>query len=174
MQRKKDKHSTDEEKKPQKFKQTKTEFGQLLNEVKKIGRENMRGIGKKQLDDELRRKLGLKPKHIKTPYAILQKQIMKEKNQRLENREKVMHEEAVVPKSWLPKKVKKEKEKGIGFSSGKFEKGILYFNKDRDDVIGQNNSAGMAADKKYIKNKKSSFAGKFGKKGGKKGGKKHK
>ncbi|KAL7714782.1 hypothetical protein QTN25_007740 [Entamoeba marina] len=134
-------------KKPAKFDQGKKEFNTLLNEVKKLGSTNMKGMGKKQLTKEFRMNLGLKPKTIKTPYAILQRQISNEKNRRENYKSRVNNEEAVLPKSWLPKKVKKTSSDVLKTTAGSLHDGILKFDIDKDNMLQKDNSFGKYKDK---------------------------
>ena len=76
-------------KKPAKFTNSRGEFSELLREVKNIGRAELKGLGKRQLEAEFRARLGVKPKTLKTPYNLLQAQRQKEKRTREENRKLV-------------------------------------------------------------------------------------
>ena len=80
-------------KKPAKFTNSRGEFSALLREVKRIGQQEMKGLGKRQLEAEFRRQLGVKPKTVKTPYNLLQAQRQKEKRTREENRKLVRRRE---------------------------------------------------------------------------------
>ncbi|EKE41932.1 hypothetical protein ENUP19_0082G0086 [Entamoeba nuttalli] len=157
----------EQETKPALFKQDKSEFNKIYNEVKRIAREHSKGVAKIQLDNDFRKRLGLKPKTIKQPYNILLRTKAKEKKERELNAKKVREEELVIAPGFLPqKKEKKKREQTLKLTQGEFDGGILKFDINKDNALNFDEWGKYGKDKK--KGNKTFGNSSFKKKGNKK------
>ena len=108
---KSDKKKKEIESKPARFKQDKSEFNRIYNQVKDFAREHSKGIARTQMNNELRKRLGLEPKVVNHSYRVMQERNKKAKEYAKINKERAFEEKLVFANSLLPTKQKKKREK---------------------------------------------------------------
>ena len=141
------------EKKPATFKQDKNEFNKIYNEVKEIARKKSKGLQKLQLEEELRKRLGVPPLKIYYNYRNHTERMKKMKEDEALNLKRKREEEGVFANSLLPTKKRGRKHEDIiKHTRGTLKDGILKFDIEKDGIVHVDQWKSLDKKKQGMKN----------------------